>query len=332
MVALIKILLGKGYAYVADDGIYFSVSKFKNYGKLAQLKLGKEQKSRINADTYDKKEARDFALWKFHTEKDGNVFWETDIGKGRPGWHIECSAMSMRYLGEHFDIHSGATDLIFPHHTNEIAQSEAATGKKFVNYWLHAGFLTMPEGKMSKSLGNIITLRDLESKGYSPLAYRYFCLTAHYRSEMIFSEENLTSAQNAYKGLKNKIHEIKKNLEITGIRSEKTRLYKSEFLKMINDDLDMPKAIAFLHNMLKTNELKNSEKYALILDFDKVFGLQLDKEERFELPKDIKELVEQRETARKLQKWGLADELREKIKQKGYWVNDTQQGPEVTKA
>jgi cysteinyl-tRNA synthetase len=222
--------------------------------------------------------------------------------------------------------------LIFPHHTNEIAQSEAATGKKFVNYWLHAGFLTMPEGKMSKSLGNIITLRDLESKGYSPLAYRYFCLTAHYRSEMIFSEENLTSAQNAYKGLKNKIHEIKKNLEITGIRSEKTRLYKSEFLKMINDDLDMPKAIAFLHNMLKTNELKNSEKYALILDFDKVFGLQLDKEERFELPKDIKELVEQRETARKLQKWGLADELREKIKQKGYWVNDTQQGPEVTKA
>lgn len=331
MVELIKKLLTKGYAYKANDGIYFSVSKFKRYGKLAQLKLGKEQKSRITNDTYDKEEARDFALWKFYNEKDGDAYWKTELGKGRPGWHIECSAMSMRYLGETFDIHSGAIDLIFPHHTNEIAQSEAATGKKFVDYWLHAGFLVMPEGKMSKSLGNIITFNDLESRGYDALSYRYFCLTAHYRSEMIFSEENLNSAQNAYKGLKNKVQEIKRNLEVTGIRSEKIQEYKCEFLKKINDDLNMPEALSFFHNMLKSNDLDNAEKYALILDFDKVFGLQLDMEEKIEIPAEIKDLVQQRETARKLRQWQLADELRGKIKQKGYAIDDTDKGPVIRK-
>lgn len=326
MVEIIKRLLKKGYAYKAEDGIYFAVSKFKKYGRLAQIKLNGGQKSRIINDSYDKEEARDFALWKFYTEKDGNVFWETEIGKGRPGWHIECSAMSMRYLGETFDIHSGAIDLIFPHHTNEIAQSEACTGKKFVKYWLHGGFLVMPEGKMSKSLGNIVTLKDLEEKGYDPIAYRYFCLTAHYRSEMIFSEENLNSAQNAYRGLKNKIQEIKRNLEITGLDMEKVNQYKHDFIKIINDDLDMPKALAFFHNLLKSG-LKNSEKYALILDFDKVFGLQLDKEEKIEAPAEVKDLVEQRETARRLKQWQFADELREKIKSKGYAIDDSDRGP-----
>ncbi len=329
MVALIKRLLEKGYAYKADDGIYFSVSKFRNYGKLAQLKSSNlKTTERMLKDTYDKEEARDFALWKFWDEADGDVYWQTEISKGRPGWHIECSAMSMRYLGEHFDIHSGAIDLIFPHHTNEIAQSEAATGKKFVNYWVHMGFLTMPEGKMSKSLGNIITLRDLESKGYEPLTYRYFCLTAHYRSEIIFSEENLNAAQNAYQGLKNRVQEIKRNLEITGIDSEKISNYKKEFIKIINDDLDMPKALAFFHNMLKSN-LNNGEKYALILDFDRVFGLQLDKDEKIIIPAEVKDFVEQRETARKLQNWQLADELREKIRVKGYSIDDTDKGPVV---
>ncbi len=328
MVALIKNLLKRGYAYKADDGIYFSVSKFKNYGRLAQLKLDKSQQSRINNDTYDKEEARDFALWKFYNKKDGSTYWETEIGKGRPGWHIECSAMSMRYLGEHFDIHSGAIDLIFPHHTNEIAQSESGTRKKFVNYWLHGGFLVMPEGKMSKSLGNIITLGDLELKGYDSLAYRYFCITAHYRSEIIFSKENLTAAQNAYRSLRNRVQDIKRNLEITGISSEKIGDYKRDFIKIINDDLDMPKALAFFHNMLKSN-LNNGEKYALILDFDKVFGLQLDNEEKIIIPAEVKELVEQRETARKLQNWQFADELREKIKAKGYSIDDTEKGPVV---
>lgn len=330
MVILIKKLLEKGYAYKAEDGIYFSVSKLRSYGKLAQLKLGMQQKSRIDNDTYDKEQARDFALWKFYNEKDGNVYWETEIGKGRPGWHIECSAMSMKYLGETFDMHSGAIDLVFPHHTNEIAQSEAATGKKFVNYWLHAGFLVMPEGKMSKSLGNIVILKGLEEKGYDPLAYRYFCITAHYRSEIIFSDENINAAQNAYHGLKNKVQEIKRNLEITGIDMEKVKEYKREFIKIINDDLDMPKALSLLHNMLKSN-LKNSEKYALILDFDNVFGLQMDKEEKIEVPEEISELVQQRETARKLKQWQLADELREKIKAKGYSVDDTDRGPIVKK-
>ncbi len=330
MVELIKRLIEKGHAYKAEDGIYFSVSRFKNYGKLAQLKLGKEQKSRISNDTYDKEEARDFALWKFYTEKDGNTYWPTDIGKGRPGWHIECSAMSMKYLGENFDIHSGAIDLIFPHHTNEIAQSEAATGKKFVNYWVHMGFLTMPEGKMSKSLGNIINLNNLESRGFDPLAFRYFCLTAHYRGEIIFSEENLNSAQNAYRNLKNKIEEIKRNLEVTGIDTGKIGNYKREFIKIINDDLNMPKALAFFHDLLKS-DLKNSEKYALILDFDKVFGLQLDRECKIEIPAGVNDFVQQRETARKLNQWNLADELREKIKEMGYSVDDTEKGPLVKK-
>jgi cysteinyl-tRNA synthetase len=332
MVELIKKLMKKGYAYKTDDGIYYDVSKFKKYGKLSNLKLKNlKQTERVQADTYEKEQANDFALWKFWKQEDGNVFWETEIGKGRPGWHIECSAMSMRYLGEHFDIHSGAIDLIFPHHENEIAQSEAATGKKFVNYWLHAGFLVMPEGKMSKSLGNIITTKTLKEKGFSPLDYRYFCLTTHYRGELIFSWQNLENAENSYQGIKNKIHEIKRNLEITGIRSEKVHEYKTEFLKAINDDLDMPRALALLHNMLKTDNLKNSEKYALILDFDKIFGLELDKEEKFQVPDEIKKLIEKREQARKTGNFALADKLREEIRAKGYWVDDTEKGPEIKK-
>ncbi|MFH1249139.1 MAG: cysteine--tRNA ligase [archaeon] len=326
MIAIAKSLINKGYAYKAEDGIYFSISKFKGYGKLANLKFSNQSKSRIKNDNYDKEEARDFAIWKFYNEKDGKVYWDSEIGKGRPGWHIECSAMSMKYLGDRIDIHAGAIDLIFPHHSNEIAQSEAASGKKFVKYWIHGGFLVMPEGKMSKSLGNIIKLKDIEERGYDSLAYRYFCLTAHYRSEIIFSEENLTSAQNAYRGLKNKVQDIKRNLEIAGMRSEKMRESKEEFLKLINDDLDMPKALSFFHNMLKSQELNNSEKYALILDFDKVFGLNLDKEERVDVPKDVKDMAEQRETARKLKQWQLADELRDKIKEKGYSVDDTSKG------
>ena len=162
MVRLIKELLEKGIAYKTSDGIYFSIKKSKGYGKLALLDKVKDRKERVKADEYDKDNAQDFALWKFWSEEDGDVFWETEIGKGRPGWHIECSAMSMKILGEQLDIHTGAIDLIFPHHTNEIAQSEAVTGKQFVKYWLHGAFLTMKEGKMSKSIGNILTLKNLK--------------------------------------------------------------------------------------------------------------------------------------------------------------------------
>ncbi|MBS3090207.1 cysteine--tRNA ligase [Candidatus Pacearchaeota archaeon] len=333
MAELIKKLLKKGYAYKTDDGIYYSISKFKKYGKLSNLKLKNlKATSRIEADTYEKEQANDFALWKFFQEKDGNISWNTEFGKGRPGWHIECSAMSMRYLGEHFDIHTGAVDLAFPHHENEIAQSEAATGKKFVNYWLHAGFLKLAEGKMSKSLGNIITLQILKDKNFEPLHYRYLCLTTHYRDELAFTFENLQNAKNSYNSIKNKIKEIKRNMDITGIRSQEVQKSKQEFLRVINNDLDMPKAIALLHAMLKNENLKNSEKYALLLDFDKVFGLQLDKEEKpITVPDEIKKIVEDREKSRKAGMWQVADSLREKLREKGYAVDDTEKGPEIRK-
>ncbi|MFH0831653.1 MAG: cysteine--tRNA ligase [archaeon] len=333
MVEIIKILMKKGYAYKTEDGVYFSVSKFKKYGKLARLVPESLKKTgRIQSDNYEKEQANDFALWKFWKQDDGNVSWSTDIGRGRPGWHIECSAMSTRYLGNQFDIHTGAADLTFPHHENEIAQSEAATGKKFVNYWLHAGFLKLAEGKMSKSLGNIITLQTVKEHGFSALDYRYLCLTTHYRDELAFTYENLQNAKNSYAGLKNKVREIKRTLDITGLRGNEIQPYKQEFLEAVNDDLNMPKALALFHTMLKSGQLKNSEKYSLILDFDKVFGLNLDKEEKAILiPEEIKKLAADRENARTAGMWAVADSLREKIKSLGYSVDDTEHGAEIKK-
>ncbi len=184
MVKLIQTLIQKEYAYQASDGIYFSISKFQDYGALVKgFKIdNKNLQSRIAGDEYDKENSSDFALWKFYTEEDGDVFWETEIGKGRPGWHIECSAMSMDLLGNHFDIHTGGSDLIFPHHTNEIAQSESATGEHFVNYWLHNASVNVDNVKMAKSAKNFITLKEIEEKGIFPLAYRYWLLTSHYRT------------------------------------------------------------------------------------------------------------------------------------------------------
>ena len=341
MVELINILLKKGYAYRSEDGIYFSIAKFKRYGKLSQLKARQAKlKARITADSYEKKQASDFALWKFYTPADKNVFWETPFGKGRPGWHIECSAMSMRYLGEHFDIHTGASDLIFPHHENEIAQSEAATGKKFVNYWLHAGFLTMQGGKMAKSAGKIIILDDIVKKGISPLSYRYFCLQAHYRSQLLFSWQNLEAASKAFNNMIRKVAEIKSNLGLGVVRDNIVREHKQKFKELVNSDLNMPSALAFFWQILKSEELRNAEKYALVLDFDKVLGLQLDKQanELLEkekaakaIPSEILELVKKREEARKQKRWKEADKLREEAKKSGWLIEDTPEGPQVKK-
>ena len=234
MVDLIKTLMKKGYAYKTNDGIYFSISKFKGYGKLAQLDKIKEKdkQERVKNDEYEKENAQDFALWKFWNGDDGDVFWNTEIGKGRPGWHIECSAMSMKVFGPCLDIHTGAVDLIFPHHTNEIAQSEAATGKPFVKYWLHGGFLTMNEGKMSKSIGNVVYLQTLIDQGFKPLDYRYMCLTAQYRMPLSFNPDILISAKNSYDRLKKIISEIKDD----GKTNEK---YLKEFSKAVEDDLNL---------------------------------------------------------------------------------------------
>ncbi|MBI5148166.1 cysteine--tRNA ligase [Candidatus Pacearchaeota archaeon] len=333
-ITLIQQLEKKGYTYKTADGIYFDTSKFKNYGKFAKLKI-KQLKAGARIKIGEKKSKTDFALWKFSfPEQKRQMEWQSPWGKGFPGWHLECSAMSMRYLGEHFDIHTGGIDHIPVHHENEIAQSEVATGKKFVNYWIHANFLVMSdEGKMSKSAGEFLRLQTLIEKNYSPLDYRYFCLTAHYRSELLFSWQNLDAAKAAFSNMKNKVLEVKQNLEVTGTRTEKIKKKKEEFKKIINDDLNMPAALAFFWNILKNEELKNNEKYALMLNFDHIFGLQLDKvkKEEIEIPEKIKQLAEKREQARKSKDFKLADELREKIKKQGFWIDDTEQGYEIKK-
>lgn len=326
MVELIKILLKKSYAYKAEDGIYFSVSKFKDYRKLANLEKTEAGKARIKNDEYDKENIQDFALWKFWTNEDGDVFWETEIGKGRPGWHIECSAMSMKYLGETFDIHTGAIDLKFPHHTNEIAQSEAATGKRFVNYWVHGGFLTMKEGKMSKSLGNVYRLKDLKEKGYSPLDYRYLTLTSHYRSPLNFSFENLDSAKNSLQRLKRIIGSLSEDNENSKIANEK---YLKEFEKAINNDLDMPTALAVLWKLVRDE--KEEGKINTIKQMDKVFGLDLLLKEKVEIPTEVQKLVSEREKARKDKDFKKSDELRDKINKLGFNVADSKEGMKVSK-
>ncbi len=338
---LIKRLEGKGYTYLGKNGnVYFDTSKFKNYGKMAMLNLKEETRARVEKDL-NKKNSRDFVLWfSLRGSKFENhiLKWQSSWGEGFPGWHIECSAMSMKYLGEKFDIHCGGIDHIPVHHTNEIAQSEAATGKKVVNYWVHGNWLVMDSGKnekekMAKSSGEFITLKTLADKGYEPLVYRYFCLTTHYRNELLFSWQSLDAAKNTFNTLKNKIIEIKGDLSRTGICNEKILKYKEDFLKIINDDMNMPKALALFWQMLRDDKLSNNEKYALILDFDQVFGLNLDKikEEKLDLPKEIQELLKQREEARKKKDFKLSDELRNKIKVRGYSVDDTINGQKVRK-
>ncbi len=324
MVKIIKILMEKGYAYKTSDGIYFSINKSKDYGKLAQLKKRKQDKAkeRVKNDEYDKENMQDFALWKFYTPEDGDNFWNTEIGKGRPGWHIECSAMSMKCLGSMLDIHTGAVDLIFPHHTNEIAQSEASTGKKFVNYWLHAGFLTVKEGKMSKSLGNVLYLKNIISQGFSPLDYRYMCLTTHYRSPLMFSLENLNAAKNSYERLKNICQELKDDKKVN-------KTYLDKFEKVIEDDLDMPKALQFLWNLLRDS--KANGKYQTIKKMDSVFSLNLLDKVKVHIPSEIEKLVNEREQARKSKNWKLADQIREQITELGYQISDTEKGPVVKK-
>ncbi|MEK6825814.1 MAG: cysteine--tRNA ligase [Nanoarchaeota archaeon] len=328
MVALIRKLLEKGVAYKAGDGIYFSIEKFKNYGALVQLTKIKKTKARVRADEYDKSKPQDFALWKFYTPEDGDVFWETEIGKGRPGWHIECSAMSINCLGEHFDIHTGGSDLLFPHHTNEIAQSEAATGKTFVNYWIHGNMLSMKEGKMSKSKGNIVTLPYLEEQGYLPMHYRYFCLQTHYRKPLQFSFENLDAAKNAFERFKRKIIELRSKIH-TG--SDPKENYQLLFLKAINDDLNIPEALQVFLKVVDDVALDTKKKLALLEHFDDVLGLRVKdmKEEKLSVPKEVQTLVDERELLRKQRKWAEADIARQRILETGFKVSDTEKGPKV---
>jgi len=322
-IELIKVLEKKGYTYKTEDGIYFDTSRFKDYGKLARLKKeGLEAGKRV--DMRDKKNSTDFALWKFSTEiGKRQQEWNSPWGVGFPGWHIECSAMSMKYLGEHFDIHTGGEDHIQIHHSNEIAQSEAASGKKFVNYWLHGAFLTFKGEKVSKSKGGLYTISELEEQGFKALEYRYMCLTSHYRTQMDFSLDNLTNSQNAYTRLKNIIQELKDD-------GKENPEYLEEFEKAINDDLNLPLAIQVLWKMLRDE--KASGKLKTIEKMDDVFGLELLKKDYVKIPAEILILVEERELARKAKNWKKSDELREKIRKMGWQVDDTGEGAKVKKA
>ncbi len=330
-IEIIKKLEKKGYTYQTSDGIYFDSSKFKNYGKLAKLDIkGLQGGKRVSLG--EKKNTTDFALWKFSpTDKKRQQEWDSPWGVGFPGWHIECSAMSMKYLGETFDIHTGGEDHIPIHHTNEIAQSEASTGKKFANFWMHNAFLVDKQGeKISKSKGGLYTISELEDLGYSPLHYRFFCLLTHYKKQLSFSLENLDSAKNAYEKIKAKIIDLKSHK----IKAEdKTEIYEKEFLKAINDDLNTPLAIQVFNKALNDDTFSTDKKLKLLEKFDEVFaiGVKTFKEEKVKIPKEIQMLLENRESLRKQKKWAEADIVRDQLKSHGYIIEDSPEGPKLKK-
>ncbi len=339
MVSLIKRLLRKGAAYRGEDGsIYFDLSKFKKYGKLSKYKLKKlKSGARVKQDEYLKNQAADFALWKTHTKEDGPVFWETEFGKGRPGWHIECSAMGMKYLGESFDIHTGGIDNMFPHHENEIAQSEAATGKKFVNYWLHCAHLVVDGRKMSKSLGNYYTLRGLLDKGFSPKAIRFLLLSTHYRSELNLTMDALKASEKTMERFREFFFKLK-NVEIgkenLGVKNE-IRKTETAFTKHLDNDLDISNAVASVFRFMhKVNSFidsgffnqKNAEEVKEFMEkIDSVLGV-MDFREKGELTEEEKKLVEERENFRKEKKFREADKIREELRKKGIRLDDTREG------
>ncbi len=334
-IVMIQTLEKNGFTYFKGGNVYFDTSKLKDYGKLAQLDLQAEKKARVEKDV-NKKNPHDFVLWFTKSKFDEQEMkWESPWGTGYPGWHIECSAMSIKHLGEQFDIHCGGMDHIPVHHTNEIAQSEAATGKKpWVKYWLHNAFLELSSGaKMAKSGDNFITLSTLEEKGFHPLDYRYFCLGTHYRNPLMFSYEALEGAKNTRRRLAEKVLEMKEAERITKGKEHKAaqKKYHEQFTSAINDDLNTPKGLATLWEMMKDEDLTDAEKYALVVQFDDVLGLDLKHVQKEKIPAEIIQLAEERLKARNNKDWKKSDELREKIKQRGYIVGDTKEGYEMTK-
>jgi len=377
MVGFVSALLDKGFAYKGDDGsVYFSIEKFENYGKLSNLdKDGIKAGARVSSDEYDKENPADFVLWKAWDKSDGEIYWETKLGKGRPGWHVECSVMSKEALGDTVDIHAGGVDLIFPHHENEIAQSEALSGKKFVNYWVHAEHLLADGKKMSKSLNNFYKLSDLEEKGYSPLDFRYLCLQSHYKSKLNFTFEALDSAKNARARLIRIIEELKnpRTEEQSGIIASKVKssgsdpcgqsedFYNSHpelvsgsmqnndkmlnqvqhdekdediehkhlenFKKVVADNLNTPEALAVLWEMVRDEKISKEDKYKFIKwAEDNLLGLGLFNAVDDNIPAEIVELAEKRDRAKNKKDYDLADNLREQILEKGYRVEDNEEG------
>ena len=331
-IKMIENLLEKGIAYKSNGNVYFDITKAKNYYELSGRTDGNNlvgAREDVDLDVH-KKNPADFALWMTNSKfSNQEQKWDSPYGVGYPGWHIECSCIAMKHLGKKIDIHCGGVDNIFPHHTNEIAQSEAYTGEKWCNYWVHGEFLNDKSGKMSKSNGEFLTLSLLESKGYNPLAYRLLCLQSHYRSQLVFSYEALDIAQNTYSKLKNKVNIIKNSAE--GLQNiELNEKYMHEFKKSLGDDLNTSNALTVLYNCIKDDALTNDEKLKLIEEFDKVLSLSLLEEANSNLTKEekvrIEKLIEERNVEKSNKNYTRADEIREELKNMGIIIKDTREG------
>ena len=330
MIEMIKALEEKGFTYTTSEAVYFDISKISDYGKLHGQKL-EEKKQAVREDVYvdkEKKHPADFVLWFKRVGRfaDHTMHWDSPWGEGFPGWHIECSAMAKKYLGETLDIHSGGVDHISIHHTNEIAQSEAANGKQFVRFWMHNEFLLVDGFKMSKSLGNFYTVDDVIKKGINPLALRYLFLQSHYRQQMNFTWESLTAASEGLKNLSKMVGRLKKQESRDTLSSEKLNQldqYRGQFFESINNDLQTGKAIATMWELLKSN-IPSNDKYDLIMEFDQVLGLQLSEisDSDLTIPAEITELGEQRKMAKMNKDFKKADEIRQQILDLGYNISD----------
>ena len=336
MIDIIRRLEEKGHTYISGGNVYFSIDTIDDYGKLARLNLDDlKEGARIEVDS-NKRNPKDFVLWFTNAKvKDQVMVWPSPWGTGYPGWHIECSAMSSEYLGDHFDIHCGGIDAIPVHHTNEIAQSEAAFGvKPWVDYWCHGEFLLNDKGKMSKSSGEFLTLSVLVDKGYDPLDYRYFCLTGHYRSQLKFSFESLDQARSARQTLVRKIAQYRKECTPAAVLDGKTRGYLDSFYEAMFNDLKAPQALGVLWSMLRDPSLADDQKLAAVLDMDSILGLSLDRVEAVQdevavADSEALELLARRSEAKKAKDWALADEIRDRLSRMGYKVVDTPSGPQL---
>ncbi len=331
MIDMIQLLIQKDFAYVTDDGsVFFSIDTYADYGKLANIDMqGQKQSDRVAADEYTKDNPQDFALWKSWKKVDGNVAWDSPWGKGRPGWHIECSVMSTKFLGDHFDIHCGGIDNIFPHHENEIAQSCTALNTNFVNIWMHSEHLILSDEKMSKSLGNIQTVPELIAEGHKIEVLRYVLISSHYRSKLTFSNNKLEDAKKAV----NRINDVYENLCKIAVSGEVLPPNYDEFISALTDDLNTPQALGVLFNYIRDlnreldkNELSEAAAGAgikFIEAADKIFSIL---QEKIALPDEIAELVKKREEARRKKDWSLSDRIREELKEKGWIVEDMPEG------
>lgn len=346
MIAMIQDLLDKGVAYKGSDGsIYFAISKFPRYGCLSHLDMSELKagaSERVSSDEYEKESVSDFVLWKgYDPERDGTIYWESPFGKGRPGWHLECSTMAMELLGETVDIHVGGIDNMFPHHENEIAQSECASGKRFVNHWMHSEHLIVDGKKMSKSLGNFYTLRDLLNKGFSGREVRYMLLHTHYKTQLNFTLAGLESVRSTLNRLHDFIRRVK---ELSGPSQNKAKVFVDQaekaFKEALADDLNISSALAALFDLVRDinglidkKELGESDKTLLLealARMDQVLGV-LPLEEEASAPAELLAFLDERESARKLKDWGRADTLRQKIQDAGWVIEDTPQGARLKK-